>query len=203
MGDQNIAERLSLPPDRDRRPRLPATVLRRDVDDPRRASRRERPGHPGHDAVAVASHATPRPRPVERVSTTRRGSNATPDKGSQVGDTTVERREIVETADALDNTPDDTYFAGVSEADEIVDSYGTMVPPPAIDSAGSRGTSWLRRAGRGSETRLTGDRLRNRLQRRSPGRDGEGQRRAWPKAPRSHRVPARSSCSSRTTRPIR
>ena len=51
----------------------------------------------------------------------------TPDQGLQVGDS--ERRELVETADALDNTPDDTYFAQVSEADEIVDSYGTMVPP--------------------------------------------------------------------------
>ena len=51
----------------------------------------------------------------------------TPDQGLQVGD--GERREIVESADELDNTPDDTYFTNVSEADEIVDSYGTMVPP--------------------------------------------------------------------------
>ena len=44
-------------------------------------------------------------------------------------DVEVERREIIETADELDNTPDTTYFNQIAEADEAIDSYGTMVPP--------------------------------------------------------------------------
>jgi hypothetical protein len=48
--------------------------------------------------------------------------------GALGGDTTVERREIVEAAGPLDNTPDDTYFGDISGADEVIDSYSTMVP---------------------------------------------------------------------------
>jgi hypothetical protein len=52
----------------------------------------------------------------------------TPDQAFK-GSATVERREIVETSDQLANTPDDEYFEGISDADQVVDSYGTMVPP--------------------------------------------------------------------------
>ena len=52
----------------------------------------------------------------------------TPDEAFK-GDVEVERREIIETADQLENTPDTTYFEAISQADEVIDSYGTMVPP--------------------------------------------------------------------------
>jgi hypothetical protein len=52
----------------------------------------------------------------------------TPDEAFKE-DVEVERREIIETADQLENTPDTTYFEAISQADEVIDSYGTMVPP--------------------------------------------------------------------------
>ncbi|MGH2752843.1 MAG: DUF6049 family protein [Actinomycetota bacterium] len=40
-----------------------------------------------------------------------------------------ERRELNPSIAALENTPDEAFFEDVAEADELVDSYGTMVPP--------------------------------------------------------------------------